>query len=99
MKLTAIEMQQLKARRRMPTEPPKRPHRRDKRPTCTVTPEERQKRHDLLMRALEGCDSVTDLAARLGTERANVSKWVNGKRPVPQKHLGKLEEIAWRHHG
>ena len=99
MKLTASEWQQLRARKTAPAEPPKQPHRRDKRPTCTVTPEERQRRHELLMRALEGCDSVTDLANRLAAGRANVSKWVNGMRPVPQKHLEHLEEIAWRHHG
>ena len=96
MKLTASEWQQLVTRKTAPTEPPKRPHRRDKRPACTVTPEERQRRHELLMRALEGCDSVTDLASRLGAGRANVSKWINGKRSVPQKHLDRLEEIAWR---
>lgn len=99
MKLTASEWQQLKARKTAPAEPAKEAPRAKPGAGCTVAPEERQKRHELLMRALEGCESVTDLANRLGAGRSGVSKWVNGKLPVPQKHLDRLEEIAWRHHG
>ena len=98
MKMTTYDLKQLQTRKAMTEDEPEKPRRPKPGAGCTVTPEERQKRHELLMRALEGCESMTDLATRLGAGRANVSKWVNGKVPVPQKHLDQLEEIAWRHH-
>ena len=96
MKMTTYDLKQLQTRKAAPAEPAKEAPRAKPSAAGTVTPEERQKRHELLTRALEGCESISDLADRLGAGRSGVSKWVNGKLPVPQKHLARLEEIAWR---
>ena len=63
-------------------------------PLKPITPEERQSRKALLDAAMERLGGVKRIADALGINSGSVSGWVNDKYPVPEKHLGRLKEIA-----
>jgi len=92
MKLTSHDWDQLQTRRTH-AEPPAPPK---KTPCNIIPPEERERRRQIAIAAIEYCGGVSDLAMKLGASRSNVSKWRSGAQSVSTKHLARLEEMASR---
>lgn len=38
--------------------------------------------------------SQTELAKALGVTQPNIAAWLNGTRPIPQKHTGKIHQVC-----
>lgn len=63
-------------------------------PITPITPEERQARHAVLMRAVDRLGSMMEVSRALGLNSGSVSGWVREKYPVPEKHMAALERLA-----
>lgn len=84
----------------MPHELPKpkaRPRKR-KVPDNRVPAEERRRRLAIAEAALARCDSMRALSRALsralGLPSGATTQWFTGARPVPKKHLAKLQQLA-----
>jgi len=94
MKITAIEMNQAKPGSK-PKASPVAPNPARRKGPAYITPEEHRERYAVLETALEACGGLqTEVALRLGIDRAGVSKWAREYEPVPAKHMAQLRRIA-----
>lgn len=80
----------------MPHEIPQaqRRPREKKMPDNVVPAEERRRRLAIARAALERFDSLGQLSRALGLKSGCTSQWFTGARPVPKKHLAKLQRLA-----
>lgn len=51
-------------------------------------------KHKALMKIVKQVGSVTELAEILGCNKSNVSRWINGKVPIPLKHIDTLIKLS-----
>ncbi len=56
--------------------------------------EEKARRHALARQARAQVPSMNALARAVGHPSGAVSQWLNGRRPVPARHIPALERIA-----
>ncbi|TDX30785.1 YdaS antitoxin of YdaST toxin-antitoxin system [Modicisalibacter xianhensis] len=62
----------------------------------TISPAEKAHRQKIARQAWECVGSYRRLAELIGTSKPTVSRWVNGKYPVPTRFVGALQDVIER---